>query len=58
MNLSDQDIYLFREGTHARLYRTMGCQLSANRLATMPDGASRFVGTNPVFLLWGRRRTP
>jgi 1,4-alpha-glucan branching enzyme len=30
LNLSDQDIYLFREGTHARLYRTMGCQLSAN----------------------------
>ncbi len=27
--LTDQDIYLFREGTHAALYRTMGCQLSS-----------------------------
>jgi 1,4-alpha-glucan branching enzyme len=25
--LSEQDIYLFKEGTHASLYRRMGCQL-------------------------------
>ena len=25
--LGDQDVYLFREGTHARLYRMFGCQL-------------------------------
>ncbi len=25
--LSEQDIYLFREGTHSTLYRRMGCQL-------------------------------
>ena len=25
----EQDIHLFREGTHARLYRKLGCQLSA-----------------------------
>ena len=30
MNLSDNDIYLFREGTHARLYRNLGCALAAN----------------------------
>jgi 1,4-alpha-glucan branching enzyme len=27
--LGDQDIHLFREGTHARLYRKFGCQLDA-----------------------------
>jgi len=27
--LGEQDIHLFREGTHARLYRKLGCQLSA-----------------------------
>jgi len=26
--LTDHDIYLFREGTHARLYRVLGCHLS------------------------------
>ena len=30
--LTEQDIYLFREGTHAALYRQMGCHL-------LPDGA-------------------
>ncbi|GAA4026802.1 bifunctional cobalt-precorrin-7 (C(5))-methyltransferase/cobalt-precorrin-6B (C(15))-methyltransferase [Allokutzneria multivorans] len=38
-------------------YVVDGCQLSANRLATMSDGASRFVGTTPTLLLWGRRST-
>ncbi len=28
--LGEQDIYLFREGTHGRLYRAMGCQLGAD----------------------------
>jgi 1,4-alpha-glucan branching enzyme len=27
--LGEQDIHLFREGTHARLYRKLGCQLDA-----------------------------
>ena len=27
--LTDHDIYLLREGTHARLYERLGCQLSA-----------------------------
>jgi 1,4-alpha-glucan branching enzyme len=26
-SLGEQDVYLFREGTHARLYRYLGCQL-------------------------------
>ena len=25
--LTDHDIYLFREGTHSRLYEKLGCQL-------------------------------
>ena len=29
MILTDHDIYLFREGTHARLYRNLGCHLDA-----------------------------
>ncbi|HEX5129683.1 MAG TPA: 1,4-alpha-glucan branching enzyme, partial [Usitatibacter sp.] len=28
MKLNDNDIYLFREGTHARLYRSLGCHLA------------------------------
>ncbi|MEP7275361.1 MAG: 1,4-alpha-glucan branching protein GlgB [Betaproteobacteria bacterium] len=27
--LGEQDVYLFREGTHTRLYETMGCTLAA-----------------------------
>jgi len=33
--LTEQDIYLFREGTHAYLYRQMGCQL-------LPGGGAHF----------------
>jgi 1,4-alpha-glucan branching enzyme len=29
LTLTDNDIYLFREGTHARLYRSLGCHLGA-----------------------------
>ena len=29
-SLGEQDLYLFREGTHARLYDHMGCQLRAD----------------------------
>jgi 1,4-alpha-glucan branching enzyme len=29
--LNEQDVYLFREGTHARLYERMGCHLDAKR---------------------------
>jgi 1,4-alpha-glucan branching enzyme len=29
LKLNDNDIYLFREGTHARLYRSLGCHLGA-----------------------------
>src|SRR5258706_8068456 len=32
--ITEQDIYLFREGTHAGLYRSLGCHLHAN-----PGGA-------------------
>jgi len=29
--LTDHDVYLFREGTHARLYESLGCQLNEDR---------------------------
>jgi precorrin-6B C5,15-methyltransferase / cobalt-precorrin-6B C5,C15-methyltransferase len=32
-----------------------GVQLSASRLAELPDGSVRLAATNPVLLLWGRR---
>jgi 1,4-alpha-glucan branching enzyme len=35
MLLNEQDIYLFREGTHASLYRKLGCQLG-------PGGGAHF----------------
>jgi 1,4-alpha-glucan branching enzyme len=30
VSLAEQDLYLFREGTHTRLYRQMGCQLRSD----------------------------
>ncbi|HET7159170.1 MAG TPA: 1,4-alpha-glucan branching enzyme, partial [Burkholderiales bacterium] len=33
--LTDQDIYLFREGSHTKLYDKLGAHL-------LPDGAARF----------------
>ena len=36
-------------------YRVNGTQLSASRLADLPDGGSRLAAINPVFLLWGTR---
>jgi 1,4-alpha-glucan branching enzyme len=31
--LTDHDIYLFREGTHGRLYAGLGCQLGRDGAA-------------------------
>ena len=41
--LTDQDLYLFREGTHRRLYDRMGCQLGARaaRFALWAPNARR-----------------
>lgn len=36
-------------------YRTEGCQISAARLADVPNGTSRLAAINPVFLLWGNK---
>ena len=33
--LTDHDVYLFREGTHGRLFEGLGCQMHRSR-----DGAS------------------
>jgi precorrin-6Y C5,15-methyltransferase (decarboxylating) len=34
-------------------YRVDGCQLSASRLADLPNGTTRLSATNPVLLVWG-----
>ena len=41
--LTDHDVYLFREGTHGRLYNTMGCQLADDgaRFRVWAPNASR-----------------
>ncbi|OLT11862.1 precorrin-6Y C5,15-methyltransferase [Pseudonocardia sp. CNS-139] len=36
-------------------YRVEGVQLSASRLAELPDGSVRLAATNPVTILWGTR---
>jgi precorrin-6Y C5,15-methyltransferase (decarboxylating) len=36
-------------------YRVDGCQLSASRLAELPNGTTRLAATNPVLLVWGER---
>jgi precorrin-6B C5,15-methyltransferase / cobalt-precorrin-6B C5,C15-methyltransferase len=36
-------------------YAVSGSQVSASRLAELPDGGSRLSAINPVFLLWGMR---
>jgi precorrin-6Y C5,15-methyltransferase (decarboxylating) len=37
-------------------HRIDGVQLAASRFAELPDGAVRLAATNPVLLLWGRRK--
>jgi precorrin-6B C5,15-methyltransferase / cobalt-precorrin-6B C5,C15-methyltransferase len=46
---------LSRDALRAAGYRVDGAQLSASRLADVPNGTTRLVGTNPVLLLWGTR---
>jgi precorrin-6Y C5,15-methyltransferase (decarboxylating) len=36
-------------------FSAQGTQLSAARLAPLPDGGHRLAATNPVFVLWGER---
>ena len=40
-DLGEQDIYLFREGTHARLYNELGCQLDGDEATVSRLGAER-----------------
>jgi precorrin-6Y C5,15-methyltransferase (decarboxylating) len=44
-----------REALRSAGYEVEGVQLSANRLAELPDGASRLEAANPVVLIWGVR---
>ncbi|MGI9001273.1 MAG: precorrin-6y C5,15-methyltransferase (decarboxylating) subunit CbiE [Pseudonocardia sp.] len=36
-------------------YRVDGVQLAASQLSTLPDGAVRLAGTNPITIVWGGR---
>jgi 1,4-alpha-glucan branching enzyme len=57
--LGDQDVYLFREGTHSRLYHTMGCLLR-DRLAAFAvwaPNASR-VAVIGSFNAWNATANP
>lgn len=46
---------LSRDALRAAGYHVDGAQLSVSRLADVPNGTTRLVGTNPVLLLWGTR---
>jgi precorrin-6B C5,15-methyltransferase / cobalt-precorrin-6B C5,C15-methyltransferase len=46
---------LCRDALRAGGYQVEGCQLTAARLADLPDGTSRLTGGNPVLVLWGTR---
>jgi precorrin-6Y C5,15-methyltransferase (decarboxylating) len=46
---------LCRDALRAGGYQVDGCQLTAARLADLPDGTSRLTGGNPVLVLWGTR---
>src|SRR5205085_690199 len=53
--LGAQDRYLFREGTHARLYERLGCQLLPDDAVARfaGDGAARFAGHGGArFAVW------
>ena len=61
--LSDRDVYLFREGTHGRLYRAFGCQLGeragqagATFAVWAPNAAS--VSVVGDFNVWDGRTNP
>ncbi|HEV8554523.1 MAG TPA: 1,4-alpha-glucan branching protein GlgB [Casimicrobiaceae bacterium] len=57
--LGDQDVYLFREGTHSRLYHTMGCLLRdrAAAFAVWAPNASR-VAVIGSFNAWNATANP
>jgi precorrin-6Y C5,15-methyltransferase (decarboxylating) len=44
-----------RAALRAAEYRVDGCQLSAARLADLPDGDTRLAAVDPVILVWGVR---
>ncbi|HEX4701300.1 MAG TPA: precorrin-6y C5,15-methyltransferase (decarboxylating) subunit CbiE [Pseudonocardiaceae bacterium] len=48
-------VALSRDALRAGGYRVDGCQLTAARLADLPNGTSRLTGANPVLVLWGIR---
>src|SRR6266567_2670833 len=57
--LSEHDVYLFREGTHGRLYRTLGCHPGASgaSFAVWAPNAER-VSIIGDFNGWNGRRHP
>ncbi len=58
--LTDHDIYLLREGTHARLYDKLGCHVDKNGLATFAVWApnARAVSLIGDFNSWDPGREP
>lgn len=44
-----------RDALAAASYDVGGVALAASRFAALPDGATRLVATNPVFVVWGHR---
>ena len=56
--LTEHDIYLFREGTHAALYDKLGCQLDRARRALRGVGAERARGGGDRRLQRLERRAP
>jgi precorrin-6B C5,15-methyltransferase / cobalt-precorrin-6B C5,C15-methyltransferase len=46
-----------RDALRSAGYEVEGVQLSASRLAELPDGASRLEGANPIVLISGFRKT-
>jgi precorrin-6Y C5,15-methyltransferase (decarboxylating) len=44
-----------REALRKADYQVSGCQLSAARVAELPDGATKLAAVDPVTLVWGVR---
>jgi precorrin-6B C5,15-methyltransferase / cobalt-precorrin-6B C5,C15-methyltransferase len=54
--LASLDRFAFsRDALRASGYQVDGCQLTAARLADLPNGTTRLTGAGPVLVLWGTR---
>ena len=53
--LTAHDIYLFREGTHGRLYQGMGCHLVGNGGEGIDDPASKMRRSAKCGAVWAQK---